>query len=253
MKGTQGLMIAAGLGIAGAVCNWFYVDKLARGYEKVSFIAINPDPNVQIELGDRFREEHLQRVDIPQRFVDAGNLKAVAVPWELRSTVIGESATKNYGGGELVLQQDVVTPPARDPNELLGENEVLLWLPVNPQNVVPELVNPGDMISFDLPAGPGNPRGGSGSSNDGAGSGESRIVGPFRVLALGSRTGSRDVARAAGRSASRENTIAIAAKLEDDRLEPKAQMIVDRLRRTNFQQAVLLLHSKGTRENEDGQ
>ena len=30
MRGVQGMMIAAGLGVVGAICNWFYISQQAR-------------------------------------------------------------------------------------------------------------------------------------------------------------------------------------------------------------------------------
>ena len=52
MKGILGITVALALGVVAAICNWFYLAKQARDYERVSFVLIKPA--TQIDPGDRF-------------------------------------------------------------------------------------------------------------------------------------------------------------------------------------------------------
>ena len=97
MRGLPGLIIAAGLGIVGAICNWFYLSRQASQMEKVSFVAVKSA--AQLNLGDQFKESDLIQVDIPRD--NLGNLNEVAVPWKNVRTVVGMAATKAYRGPPL--------------------------------------------------------------------------------------------------------------------------------------------------------
>lgn len=240
MKGVQGLLLSLGLGLAGAVCNWFYLERLAGREAKVSFIGIKAD--AQINVGDKLLDSHLVRVDIPKSAV--GNLAQVAPTWDLRSTVAGQGTSRSFRGGELVLQQDLTTPGAKDLNDKLGKDEVALWIPIDSRTFNSMRVNPDDEVSFILPrAGVGGPSptpiGGSPNS-----SGSSDIVGTFRILELGSRTGRPEVQKAAGSRQANENVIAIVSKFTGGKLEPKAERVTEYMRATKSQGLQVLLHPK---------
>ena len=147
MKGIQGLLLSLGLGLAGAVCNWFYLERLAGKEAKVSFIGIKAD--AQINVGDTLQASHLVRVDIPKSAV--GNLNQVAPLWSDLNLVVGQPSTRSYRGGELVLQQDNLTPGAKDLNDKLDKDEVAIWIPIDTRTFNSMRVNPGDEVSFLLP------------------------------------------------------------------------------------------------------
>ena len=106
MKGMPGILIAAGLGIVGAFCNWVYVDSHKRNYEKVEI----PKANV-------------------------GGLDSVAVRWDQRETVAGYHATKSYRGGEILLHRDLETMAQQDLTKDLDDNQVLFPVVVRDQHV----------------------------------------------------------------------------------------------------------------------
>jgi hypothetical protein len=54
MKGVPGLLIAVGLGIAGAFCNWMYLAAKGHDLDMVDFIGISE--NAKINPGDKFNE-----------------------------------------------------------------------------------------------------------------------------------------------------------------------------------------------------
>lgn len=246
MKGLQGLLIAAGLGVAGAILNWFYIQKQAREYESVAFVAVRADAGVN--LGDRFKGGQLERVDVPKRRV--GNLERTAVQWNARGNVIGMYATRSYGefGDEILLNQDLKTPAHKDLNSLISESERVIWLPVDSRTFNPLHVNPGDEVSFMVSLYAAQSRVPTTSSSvsrtgTGTGSARSEIVGPFRILALGNRKGRVEVRRAAGLSSGGESTIAIAVELEKSgQLGADAERISEVLQLTNFQGVQVLLH-----------
>ena len=244
MKGTQGLVIAVALGITGAVCNWLYMAQQATNYERVAFLAVGN--GMQIEAGDKFTEAHFIRIDIPKS--DLGNLEKTAVKWSDLNVVVGHPATKDYIGGEIILNQDLRTPAKEDLNNLIGKDERVIWLPVDSRTFNPQHVNPGDQVSFKVPRHLGrNPQP--------AGSKKSppltvnEIIGPFRILALGNRKGRRDIRTAAGLSSGSENVIAISVQVRSNQLEPKAERISGLLQMTNFQGVQVLLHPAAEENN----
>ena len=149
-----------------------------------------------------------------------------------------------------------------------GQEEVATWIPVDNRTFVPSLVVPGDLVSFRVPGspvglptlaaagdsqdpdaddpggpvtpgrGPPRPQGSSGSSN---------LIGPFKVLALGNRLGSAQVMRAARIPQQQENVMAISVKLNNKKLEAKAETLFRHLEATNFRGVAVLLHPR-TRE-----
>ena len=93
--------------------------------------------------GDTFLEKHLVALDVPQKRV--GFLNESAVLYEDRFTVIGLKAVREYQTGDVILLQELKTPPA----ELnLNPNEDAVWIPVDGGSFVSSLVSPGDMVSF---------------------------------------------------------------------------------------------------------
>jgi len=264
MKGIQGLIVALGLGIVGAMFNWAYLNRRAGDFESISFIGIKPD--VSVARGQRLTEEHLARVEIPAKSV--GNLADFAFRWSARQSVINSPVWRTLTEGSLLMVEDLKTPPLElqfgQDSGPGGQEEVATWVPVDNRTFVPSLVVPGDWVSFRLPgsrlgfptlaasgeapdpdakkpatAGQSPPKaeGASGSSN---------LIGPFKVLALGNRLGSSQVMRAARISQQQENVMAISVKLNNKRLETKAETLFRHLEATNFRGVAVLLHPRKT-------
>lgn len=251
MKGVPGLFIAIGLGVVGAFCNWLYLAQKGQELERVDFIAIADD--VKINRGDRFVETHFAKLSVPGN--NLGHLDKSAVLWSDMSTVVGQSATRSYDPGEVLLRQDLRTRAEADVKSLLLPDERVLWIPVDTRSFVASLVNSGDQVSFIVPRltrgapaladSPGDEP----PAGPGAGGG-TRPLGPFRILALGNRIGSQDVLRAAGITPSQENVMGVAVKIVDGQLDPLSQQLSDILAQTNLQQVQVLLHpppEKGAR------
>ena len=74
MKGIQGLIVAVGLGIAGAL-NWAYLASRSSQDATVSFVGIKNGQTVN--RGEILRDDHFVELSIPERWV--GNLKDFAV------------------------------------------------------------------------------------------------------------------------------------------------------------------------------
>jgi len=242
MKGVTGLVIATTLAIAGGVCNWLYLARQADRYERVSFICVQAD---QIRAGEKFKEEHFTRVDIPKN--NLGNLENVAVKWSAVTAVIGTTAIKDYVRDELLLDEDVMTPARENLNEKIGPNERVIWLPVDTRSFNPQHVNPGDSVSFRVPrliSGGPEPETGDGNTVPST----EEIIGPFRILALGNRKGQPELARAAGVRPGSENVVAISVEIRGNELEPKAQRILDILAMSNFKGVQVLLHPSTERK-----
>jgi hypothetical protein len=236
MKGIKGLIIALGLGVAGAMFNWAYLAKKSRDVEKINFIGIASEATVG--HGERLTEENLVPIGVPERNV--GNLDNFAVRWSDRQTVLGMNVYRALTGGSMLLRQDLKTPPqelrfGHDPNV----QERAMWIPVETRTFVPSLVVPGDMVSF-LVSGTA-----AGTPTPADGSAPTEIIGPFKILSLGNRLGSVAVLRASKVSQVQENVMTIRVKIENSRLEPKARKLWKLLRATNFRQVGILLHPRG--------
>ena len=238
MKGIQGLLLSLGLGLGGAVCNWLYLERLAGKEARVSFIAIKSD--IQVNIGDILRKDQLVRIDIPRSAV--GNLDQVSPRWSDLSTVVGLPSTRSYRGGEIVLQQDIRTPGSKDLNEKIGKSEVAIWIPVDTRTFNSSRVNPDDEVSFILPRIAGAAEGAEGASPQIVSNSE--IVGPFRILEIGNRTGRPEVQRASGARQTIDSSITIVAKLENGHFDAKTERITEYMRSTKSQGLQVMLHPK---------
>lgn len=243
MKGVQGLLLSLGLGLAGAVCNWMYLERLAGKTERLSFIGIKGDATINI--GDTIRLDQLVKIDIPRSAV--GNLEQVAPKWGDINLVVGWPSTRSYRGGELVLQQDIRTPGSKDLNEKLGKNEVALWIPVEKRTFNSSRVNPDDEVSFILPK-VGGPMLAT-NDNENAPpttvpTSNSDIVGPFRILEIGNRTGRPEVQRASRVPDTFDSSITIVAKLENGHLDAKTERVTEYMRSSKSQGLQIIVHPK---------
>src|SRR5262245_30717352 len=251
MNGSKiALLAAALLGAAGLIVNWIYLSEKARQVAVVQFIGIAP--GAVIQAGDRFSEDKLVPVAIPQaNFDQDARLKDFGVRWTDRQTVVGMPAVRLYTGGELLLRQDLRTPPA---TLNLKSTERAMWIPVDTRTFVPSLVNPGDLVSFlvgDAPT-PAMPSEAPGNVEDGDTTqpafptvplnSKGELIGPFRVLSVGNRLGRTDVLKAAGVPQLQENVITISVTVQGDQLEPKAAKLWKMLHLSGSRQAGVILH-----------
>ena len=228
MKGTLGLVIAAALGVVGAVCNWLYLHRQAAGFEKVDFVMIRSD--AQINPADRFTEDHFGPVAIPQMYAE--DLSRVAIQWKDRMTVLGQRATRSYRGGELLLQQELSTPVQKDTAEMIGENEVTFEVPIDSRTFVSENYKPGDLVYFFAPRYVGSAQNNPAPS---IAEGASKVAGPFRILALGSRKSSLEVEQAARKRLTQEDVITIGLEFKNGQFGKEAQTLFDVLQLTGNQ------------------
>ncbi len=244
MKGALGLTIAAALGIVGAVCNWLYLEKRAQETETVLFIAVKP--GVQLNIGDPFRESDLEPVPLPKARV--GNLIERAPQWSGLSAVKGWPANRIFRGGEIILDSDIEAPSTRDLSDTLQEDEVAYWVPIDAGSVVADQINPGDLVSFQTAAQTGpTPAGTPPRSGTGP-----QIIGPFRVLALGSRRERPNIEQASRtRGSTGANTITIVVKLVNGQFEPAAAELVKAIQLGGNQGLGVLLHSSRVEEQSE--
>lgn len=279
MKGIKGLIIAIGLGLAGAMFNWAYLtNKTNSIVEREYFIAVAP--NATIDRGDKLTDEKLVSLGIPRAAV--GNLSKIAYFYADRQTVIGSTVWRNLEGGSLLLRDDLKTPP----QELVfgqtldeGVEDRAMSIPVDSSRFVPSLSEPGDMVSFVFPKyrgpTPASPPPAKKPAKDGASGldddavakpaettavtlkpipeaippatpvqGPTEIVGPFKILALGNRLGKSEIMRASKIPQVQENVILISVKLTGGELDPMAQKLWGLLQVTGPQQMGILLHPR---------
>jgi Flp pilus assembly protein CpaB len=258
MRGIQGLILAIGLGIAGAIFNFAYLANRSRDVEKVAFVGVKEDKTVG--RGERLTEDVLEPVEIPRRWV--GNLGNFAVKWEARATVTGRRVWRPLDGGSLLLLADLKNPPqelAFGQNLPQGTEERAWGVPIDTRRFVASLVQPGDQVDFlvggsraDFPtlAQPG--KGPSeaakvaaaaaslqGPTGDGV-----EIIGPFRVLSVGNRLGNADVMQAAKLQQTQENVLTIAVRYENGKLQPTAARLQRIIDQSNSRPLIYQLHSR---------
>lgn len=240
MKGIPGLVIAAVLALTGGLCNWLYLANQADRYERMAFLIVNAE---QIRAGDRFKKDDFTTVEIPRN--NLGNLEAVAVKSSDLMTVVSQVATRDLVRDQLLLREDLKTPAQQNINELIGSDELAISVTIDPRTFNPQLVNPGDLVSFrvprnsiPIPAAVGV--GAADVSDQQAVTDE--VIGPFRILALGNRKGRSEVAKAAGQSVGSETTITIAVDYPNKKMDRKAQRLLDISNLTGFKGVQPLLH-----------
>lgn len=241
MKGLQGIVFAVALAILAALCNWYYMYKQASGYHTESFVIISP--GVTLNSGDVIKSEHLARVDVPLDHV--GNLREIAILWKDKDAIQSVPAVRAYQGGELFLRADRVTRARKDLGEKISANEVAFPVPVDSRTFVADNYNPGDNVSFFvselLESGDG-----TGGASPNAAAGSDRLVGPFRILALGSRKSTLEVERAnsgTGRS-SREDVITVGLVRKDSQFDTNAKALLQLLRISSNRGVQVVKHYK---------
>ncbi|MFQ5793217.1 MAG: hypothetical protein ACE5JI_22325, partial [Acidobacteriota bacterium] len=238
----QGLLVAITLGVAGGAVNWLYLTSRSREMEKVAFVGIAVD----IQRGQTLREADLVRVEIPRLAV--GNLEEFAILYSARQSVVGAPVWRRLEGGSLLLREDLKTPPQA---LKFGENERVIWIPVDTRTFVPSLVIPGDLVSFlvspfrsgfPTPADPLDP---DNEPPPPATSGPIDIIGPFKILSLGNRLGSAEVMRAARIAQVQENVMSISVPVDaGGNLAPDAEKLMRILNETNFRPVGVMLHPR---------
>jgi Flp pilus assembly protein CpaB len=249
MKGIHGLILALGLGIAGALFNWAYLNRKTSEVEQVAFVGIKP--NVTINAGEKLIDDHVVPVPVPEKWV--GSLKDYAYLWSVRGSVVSMPVYRNVQGPTILWKLDMKPPPpALQFNEVLreGEEERAIFVPVDTRDFVPSLVNPGDYVDFLIsrggygeptPAGGGDPP----TAGEKAPSGNVEIVGPFKILSLGNRVGNDTAWEGTGKKPTQENVWTISVKLENGVLEKKAQTLLDLLEMTKFRQVRIMIRPPG--------
>jgi hypothetical protein len=249
MNGKIALPIAAGLALAGAALNWFYLQTKAEQLEKIEFLCVAP--GATIRPGDRFTDDKLAPLAIPKNNVGE-TLAKEAILYKDRQAVIGMPAVRLHPEREIILRQDLKTPPPA--LGLAKENERAIWIPVDTRTFVPSLVNPGDLVSF-LVSGvptPAVPRDSSEGNGDEFGGpqpppvvpGNAELIGPFRVLSLGNRLGTADVLKASGMPQMQENVMTVSVTVDGGQLDPKAAKLWKLLQTSGFRQVGVVLHPR---------
>jgi len=265
MKGIQGLIVAIGLGIAGALFNFAYLANRSRDIEKVAFIGIKEDKT--IGRGELLTEDALEPVEIPRRWV--GRLEDYAFLWSTRATVVGRRPWRPLEGGSLLMRADLKTPPQElvfGVNLPPGVEERAIGVPVDTRKFVMSLVQPGDLVTFILTAGrrdgptlasertkaasgeKDGAKGGSVAAPVDAPSADAiEKCGPFKVLSIGNRLGSYDVMMAAKIPQTQEGVMTILVRYENGNMDPQAAKLLRFLQQTNSQPLAYELHPRTQR------
>lgn len=273
MRGIQGLLIAIGLGICGALFNWIYLSTRTREMVMDDFVGIRP--KIVVQRNEILTPNHLVPVPVPREAV--GTLKDFAIPYSARQSVVGHAVTRSIPGGSLLLNDDLRTSPTElsfGHSDKDGESrERAMWVPFDTRALVPSLITPGDMVSFLIPRSGTRPAQGRAGPTpaktapagpvpaaDGDATapivpiiapgtadpaGTTETLGPFKVLSVGNRLGSVAAFAASRGRQSQENVLTISVTVDlAGQLEPKAHRLWELLRASNFQQVGVMLHPR---------
>jgi hypothetical protein len=264
MKGITGIVVAIGLGIAGALANLFYLHSEAQKVETVSFIGVKKSVN----SGERLLEDNLVEVKIPKDHV--GNLVQFAYAWEALKSVTGAPVWRALDcskGAVLLLQTDIQTPHKE---LVLQKGERAECVPV-PRTFITKHINPGDKVSFRFwntvpaptPARANKDSAPAATAADPAttAAGDSTAkpeaqdagfapaepsdpIGPFVVMAIGTRLDSEAVTKAAKIPQSQENVLVIRVSKNVPREEENYNKLQTRLHGTGQDSYSVSIDSK---------
>jgi hypothetical protein len=241
MKGATGLIVAVFLGLTASVLNWFYLDSKTRDIQNMSFVGIKD--GVTLKGGELVRRDQLEEVPIPERF--GKKLINVVHPWADVSTIVDRPVPRDIPGGQLFFRHYSTTPP----RELeLEPNEVHYVVTVDSGSLVPELINPGDRITFVVPSMSREPQptpaGSAPLSRPESPLSVIEQIGPFRVKSLGSRLGSIDATRATRMSSAQERQIGVVVDLSNPAEKLQLEKLQQRISFGEGRSLQVLLHSR---------
>lgn len=254
MKGTSGIILAIFLGVLAMLFNWAYLESKLSEVKTVSLVGIGA--GIKLEKGEALREEHLVEIKVP--VANAATLTSIAYLYEDRKSLVGMRAVRTYESGDVILRRDYRTSPA----ELtLAQDERLIWIPVDSRSFVPELLNPGDDVTFLVPlATAKGPVAVDRSAEEEAEDPVEPVsmtppaaltptdaFGPFRVASIGSRLASQSLAQSVRSATMQDRQIGIVVKTKNQGLEPRALQLLDRLERNDYRHVSVVLHPRTVR------
>ena len=107
MKSKYALILAIGLGLAGAMLNYSYLVKKSQSVAMVDFVGIDRE----VKPGTLLTRDDLVPVPIPKD--QMGTLDEFAVRYQSLETVLNKPAPRLLEPGTLLLEHDLATPPAQ--------------------------------------------------------------------------------------------------------------------------------------------
>lgn len=239
MKGSYGLIVAAVVGVLGAVLNWIYLQNKTRDVESISFLGLRE--GVTVEPGESFKETDFEPVAIPRK--NAGNLQQYVHLYSDLPTVEGYSPTRVYQGGQLILRQDLRTPPAEI--AFKSKDQRMVTISVDPNKFQAALYNPGDQVDFIIPVITGGSETvGNGGSQPFNRQSDFEVVGPFTIAHIGNRLGTQGAALAGRARTGQENTVGIFATWEGDQFDAQTQKLLSLVERVGARGVRVTMHSR---------
>ncbi len=244
MKPMHGIILAIGLGIAGALFNFAYLTKMSGEFEVIEFVGIKD--GTTISPGDRLTLADLEPVPIPMASVE--ELDKVAIRYSATEAIKTLTVWRLLTGPTLLFKDDLDPTLPREFD--LEENEAIVGISVSPGTYVPSLVDPGDEVSFVIstsrlnwptPAVQPDAEQADGAEEGTADPppppGATRTIGKFTVTRVEPRPGTAAAIAANRMRSSRSNMIKIRFAVAEDGtpLDRKVQTLFD------------LLHASGAR------
>jgi hypothetical protein len=242
MKGPVGIIIAVVLGLAGMAFNWIYITNRTKADDTELFLGVRD--GVNIKAGEVIKDNDL--VPVPVRKMYSGRLKDYFILYDQKQYIVNDVATRDYASKQLIPKD-----AARTPSDTirLGPDEELIWIPVDANSFVSQHVQPGDLVTFQVPTRQiGAPTSAAPGADDSVivSDGPYELVGPFTVKTIGVRLGDADIYRARRVASSQENLIGIAAKREGAKYDAKTHKLLTGLQRGNYRNVRMSVKPKGS-------
>ncbi|MDA8746060.1 hypothetical protein N9N28_15655 [Rubripirellula amarantea] len=223
MKNLLLLVAAIVCGLVAFWANYKYLEK-STDEPMVTYVGVSK----AISVGEELTYDSIGGIDLPSDVV------IDAVRTEDAAAIVGRKSLRKYKQGELVLWQDVSGPRA---DLELGGDETGLPLDVSSFLLEPSLVRVGDMLSF-VASTPGD-------SGDATNSDDIRMLGAFRVVAIGDLVFQGSGVSNAAEYQARISTITVAIQMKNGEPDQKAKDLI----RASDSSAILrvLLSSRETK------
>lgn len=195
------LGLPVGLGLVAAMTNWAATSSKLKPYACVRVAS-------DIGYGDPIQENLLTRFEVRG---DLASFPKTFVPWDERALLYGHLAPRPFKEGDLVMWRDAAPHENVLPTQ---PGELPMSVSMRGMTVVPDFIQVGEKVSFFVGRDPSRVRNSDPAEAD-AGlaidPGVAKQIGPFRVLAVGTRTTQVDQS-----TKQRDTSLTIAAKFASD-------------------------------------
>jgi hypothetical protein len=198
------LAAPAALGLLASFINWTIIKGQISPH---AFVVVRQ----QVGVGEKIEGSALASLEVPG---DPERLRKTLIPYEDRDVIIGTQSGRKLHPNDLVLWQDVKRP---DAGIEAGPDELILPIDLSGVTVETDLLYPGHFVDFWISPPKPDGRPAAHDAAAGAARSEYELVGPFRILSVGSdsdQAALRGGAERRDRPRGNDRVISVAVKVQ---------------------------------------